>query len=134
MKLFGCSFFVRGEHFAREADFTHRLVRREMERPRALAAAHDRQLGLGEEDEKVRPGGGQLDIDYAIGHCDDVVDRTQRILQRIASPDEIRIDRDQDIVGTRMAERWRQLAANASSAPVQVRSRHRKAVAEAAHY
>ena len=69
---------------AREAKLTRPcLYRADAERPGAEAAADDRDFRLGEQREQVRARREQPDFDHPVGHRDDVVDRAERVLERV---------------------------------------------------
>ena len=57
----------------------------DLERSAALALADQRELGLGEQLQQIGPRRLQADLEHAIGHRDDLVDRAQRVLERIVA-------------------------------------------------
>ena len=59
------------------------VARRRANGPGADAVAEDRQLGLGEQRQQIGARRDQPDLDHPVGHCDDVVDRAERVLERI---------------------------------------------------
>ena len=51
----------------------------------ALAVQDDRHFGLGEQLQEIGPRAAQADLEHAVGHRDDILDRAEHRLQRVAA-------------------------------------------------
>ena len=81
--LAGRGFLVAGRDRAGQAQRRAVGARRIGERPAACAAARHRELGLGEQRQQIGARRDQPDLDHPVGHRHHVVDRAERVLQRI---------------------------------------------------
>ena len=82
--LLGGFLFVGGNDISREAKLTRLLAfTGDAERTSPEAPLDDREVRLGEQRQQVRARREQPDFDDPVGHRDDVLDRAERVLERV---------------------------------------------------